>query len=73
MEHQVRFDAVDPPDGGWGWVVVAGVFMSMALTFGVSLAYPLFFQPLMQEFDISLGAVTWLAGIYEFGKIFGCK
>lgn len=64
---------VDPPDGGWGWVIVGAVFVSAALTYGPLIAYPLFFLPLMQEYNIGLGEVTWLTGSYEFGKAFGCK
>ena len=65
--------ATAPPDGGWGWVVVAAVFVSSGLTYGVSVTYPLFYLPLTQEFQIGLGPAAWLTGAFEAGKAFGCK
>lgn len=70
-KSHVRY--VNPPDGGWGWVVVAGIFFSSALVYGANITYSLFFLPLMQEFGIGLGEVTWLTGAFEIGKAFGCK
>ena len=65
--------ATEPPDGGWGWMITLGVFLIGFFTWGVFVAYPVFYQPLMDEFHISLGDVSWISGVHEIGRAFGRK
>ena len=61
------------PNGGWGWIIVGAVFVIGYFTWGVYIAYPVFYQPLMNEFDSSLSKVTWVNGAHEIGRAFGRK
>ena len=65
--------AVEPPDGNWGWMIAVAVFLLGYFTWGVFIAYPIFYQPLMNKFRISLGDVTWITGAHEIGRAFGRK
>ncbi|XP_078666767.1 monocarboxylate transporter 13-like isoform X1 [Branchiostoma floridae x Branchiostoma belcheri] len=51
--------AVDPPNGGWGWVVALSGSMILACSFGISHSMGVFFVPWRQEFvDASAAEVA---------------
>ncbi|XP_038642972.1 monocarboxylate transporter 13-like [Scyliorhinus canicula] len=69
----------EPPDGGWGWMVVLAGFLKGCLTFGIVRSFGVFFEPFMRHFDESANRVSWISSIsvatQEFasplGSIFG--
>ncbi|KAK7079334.1 hypothetical protein SK128_021138 [Halocaridina rubra] len=74
-----------PPDGGWGWVIVAVSFLCNAIVDGVAYSFSPFLDTLSEEFEAPKGKVAWipslLAGVYlSAGPIvsalsnkFGCR
>ncbi|CAH2046943.1 unnamed protein product, partial [Iphiclides podalirius] len=59
---------VVPPDGGWGWVVVAASFMCNVIVDGIIFCSGIVLTSIQKEFGVSDGAVapvnSLLAGFY---------
>ncbi|CAH0720127.1 unnamed protein product, partial [Brenthis ino] len=59
---------VVPPDGGWGWVVVAASFMCNFVVDGIIFSGGMLLTPIQKEFNASSGQVapvnSLLAGFY---------
>lgn len=57
-----------PPDGGWGWVIVAVSFLSNAIVDGIAYSFSPFLDTISAQFDAPKGKVAWipslLAGVY---------
>lgn len=51
------------PDGGWGWVLVAALFISNGLIFGLMRVFGVFFVEFVQYFDESAQAISWISSI----------
>jgi len=58
-----------PPDGGWGWAIVAASFMSNFVLDGIAYSFGVLLAPLADHFGASRASVAWvgslLAGIYQ--------
>uniref|UniRef100_UPI003AAC77BD monocarboxylate transporter 13 n=1 Tax=Centroberyx gerrardi TaxID=166262 RepID=UPI003AAC77BD len=52
-----------PPDGGYGWVVVASAFLIMGLTTAVVKNYGLFFLEIRSHFGVLVSTTSWVASI----------
>ncbi|KAJ3603199.1 hypothetical protein NHX12_030942 [Muraenolepis orangiensis] len=52
-----------PPDGGWGWVVVFGAFISIGFSYSFSKALTVFFKDIQQDFHVSYSDIAWVASI----------
>ncbi|XP_036455092.1 monocarboxylate transporter 13-like isoform X2 [Colossoma macropomum] len=53
-------DSVDPPDGGYGWVVVTSAFFSMGLTTGILRNFGLFFLDIQNCYGVLTGTLSWV-------------
>lgn len=57
-----------PPDGGWGWVIVAVSFLCNAIVDGIAYSFSPFLDTISVQFDAPKGKVAWipslLAGVY---------
>ncbi|XP_029436606.1 monocarboxylate transporter 13-like isoform X2 [Rhinatrema bivittatum] len=53
----------EPPDGGWGWMIVLASFIQTALIFGVIRSFGVFFVEFVQYFDELAGRVSWITSI----------
>ncbi|NWR78375.1 MOT2 protein, partial [Centropus unirufus] len=53
----------DPPDGGYGWVVVVSAFMVTGLTAAVLKTFGLFFVEIQQDFDELASTTSWITSI----------
>lgn len=49
------------PDGGWGWVLVAALFVSTSLVFGLMRSLGIFFVEFVQYFEESAQAISWIS------------
>lgn len=49
---------LSPPDGGWGWVVVGGYFVSSFITEGVIAAFGTFLQDMSVSFNTSKSMIA---------------
>lgn len=68
--------AVTPPDGGWGWAVVSGAFISIGFSYAFPKATTVFFKDIQRIFDASYSQVAWISSImlavmYAGGKTSG--
>lgn len=64
-----------PPDGGWGWVVVFGAFISIGFSYAFPKAITVFFKEIQEIFDTSYSEIAWISSImlavmYAGGKTF---
>uniref|UniRef100_A0A8C6K433 Uncharacterized protein n=1 Tax=Melopsittacus undulatus TaxID=13146 RepID=A0A8C6K433_MELUD len=53
----------NPPDGGYGWVVVASAFMVMGLTVAVLKTFGLLFVEIQQHFDEHASTTSWITSV----------
>ncbi|MCJ8746883.1 hypothetical protein PDJAM_G00147000 [Pangasius djambal] len=51
---------VDPPDGGYGWVVVISAFFSRGLTTAVLKNFGLFFLEIQNYYNVLTSTVSWV-------------
>lgn len=49
-----------PPDGGYGWVVVMSAFFIMGLTAGVLKNFGLFFLDIQSHFGVQTSTTSWV-------------
>ncbi|NWI63219.1 MOT2 protein, partial [Todus mexicanus] len=52
-----------PPDGGWGWVVVFGAFVSIGFAYAFPKGLAIFFKEIQDFFDTSSGEIAWVSSI----------
>ena len=66
--------AVEPPDGGWGWVVCGASFLGILASDGLSSMFGIFTQFLVQRFDAPLSQVAIIGSVlpamYNSSSIF---
>lgn len=55
--------AVTPPDGGWGWAVVFGCFISIGFSYAFPKAITVFFKEIQVIFDASYSQIAWISSI----------
>lgn len=55
--------APGPPDGGWGWVVVVGAFVSIGFAYAFPKGIAIFFKEIQDFFGTSYGEIAWVSSI----------
>ncbi|TRY87175.1 hypothetical protein DNTS_031713 [Danionella cerebrum] len=63
MPPPVGPPAVPPPDGGWGWAVVVGAFISIGFSYAFPKATTVFFKDIQRIFNASYSQVAWISSI----------
>ncbi|KAI8499205.1 hypothetical protein Bbelb_229690 [Branchiostoma belcheri] len=61
-----------PPDGGWGWMVVLGGFIVGGCTIGTYRSLGVFFLTFSQQFHASSAETAWITSILIFVTAFLC-
>ena len=61
---------VTPPDGGYGWVIVASSFFLQAISGGIAFSVGVFFVEFLTEFNQGKGMTAWIGSI-NTGLLFG--
>ncbi|XP_015675947.1 monocarboxylate transporter 1 [Protobothrops mucrosquamatus] len=52
-----------PPEGGWGWAVVVGAFISIGFSYAFPKSITVFFKEIEIIFDASSSKVSWISSI----------
>ncbi|KAF4096884.1 monocarboxylate transporter 2 [Onychostoma macrolepis] len=52
-----------PPDGGWGWAVVFGSFISIGFSYAFPKSLTIFFKEIQEYFSISYSEIAWVSSI----------
>ncbi|XP_078659233.1 monocarboxylate transporter 13-like [Branchiostoma floridae x Branchiostoma belcheri] len=59
-----------PPDGGWGWMVVLAGFIVTGCTFGTFRSLGVFFLTFSQQFQASSAETAWITSILTSVMLF---
>ncbi|KAL7294650.1 hypothetical protein TKK_0011953 [Trichogramma kaykai] len=65
-EDTAYVEMIVPPDGGWGWVIVAASFMCNLVVDGIMFSYGVFFDHIKQHYNATSAQVS-LAGSLQTG------
>ncbi|XP_017556426.1 monocarboxylate transporter 2 [Pygocentrus nattereri] len=52
-----------PPDGGWGWAVVLGSFISIGFSYAFPKSLTIYFKEIQEYFSISYSEIAWVSSI----------
>ncbi|KAL1020510.1 hypothetical protein UPYG_G00001000 [Umbra pygmaea] len=52
-----------PPEGGWGWAVVLGAFISIGFSYAFPKSITVFFKEIEGIFDATPSQVSWISSI----------
>ncbi|XP_023649750.1 monocarboxylate transporter 2-like [Paramormyrops kingsleyae] len=55
--------ASTPPDGGWGWAVVLGAFISIGFSYAFPKALTIYFKEIQEYFSVSYSEIAWVSSI----------
>lgn len=55
--------APSPLDGGWGWVVVFGAFISIGFAYAFPKGVAIFFKEIQDFFGTSSSEIAWVSSI----------
>lgn len=55
--------APSPPDGGWGWAVVFGAFISIGFAYAFPKGLAIFFKEIQDFFGTSYSEIAWVSSI----------
>ncbi|CAL8340278.1 unnamed protein product [Lota lota] len=52
-----------PPEGGWGWMVVIGAFISIGFSYAFPKSITVFFKEIEVIFSVTSSQVSWISSI----------
>ncbi|XP_011171219.1 monocarboxylate transporter 3 isoform X2 [Solenopsis invicta] len=60
VEKTIEVEMVVPPDGGWGWVIVAASFMCNFFVDGIIFSFGVFLNEIADAFSVSKASVAFV-------------
>ncbi|XP_048813244.1 monocarboxylate transporter 2-like isoform X3 [Lagopus muta] len=61
--HSDAGPVAGPPDGGWGWVVVFGAFISIGFAYAFPKGIAIFYKEIQDFFGTSYSEIAWVSSI----------
>ncbi|XP_042347569.1 monocarboxylate transporter 2 [Plectropomus leopardus] len=52
-----------PPDGGWGWAIVFGAFISIGFSYAFPKSLTIYFKEIQEYFSVSYSEIAWLSSV----------
>lgn len=52
-----------PPDGGWGWAVVFGAFISIGFSYAFPKSLTVYFKEIQEYFSVSYSQIAWVSSV----------
>lgn len=52
-----------PPDGGWGWAVVFGSFISIGFSYAFPKSLTIYYKEIQEYFSTSYSEIAWVSSI----------
>jgi MFS family permease len=59
-----QFSEPQPPDGGWGWVVVVAAFVTNLIADGVTFTFGIIYVDLLRYFGEGKSKTAWIGGLF---------
>ncbi|GFO09249.1 monocarboxylate transporter [Plakobranchus ocellatus] len=63
MTSAPRYTIQNPPDGGWGWVIVVAAFLTFFMTTGTMMSMSVMYVAWLDEFHTSRGLTSWIIAV----------
>ncbi|XP_056130389.1 monocarboxylate transporter 2-like [Lampris incognitus] len=52
-----------PPDGGWGWAIVLGSFISIGFSYAFPKSLTIYFKEIQEYFSVTYSEIAWVSSI----------
>lgn len=52
-----------PPDGGWGWAVVLGAFISIGFSYAFPKSLTIYYKEIQEYFSVSYSQIAWISSV----------
>ena len=63
MTRSENYTIQNPPDGGWGWVIVGAAFLTFFMTTGTMMSMSVMYVAWLEEFNTGRGVTSWIISV----------